>query len=195
MNDTSTNLSHCATCEKRTATVWHNQSAYCSVCEVSHSEMAKKGMNTAGPWDDCPQCQTRHYYERKDNQLVCEKCGLTKEEAKTKDEMRPVLIGYSPQRVTSGSLLELQYRGKHSSLPVLLSISWLPQHGHTSVRFLPEDFSENISTFRIAIEVPLGATSAIVIDQSGGSRKCEIPINFISTPPRKPLLRRFLGLT
>ena len=100
--------------------------------------------------------------------------------------MRPVLIGYSPQRVTSGSLLELQYWGKHSSLPVLLSISWLPQHGHTSVRFLPEDLSENISTFRIAIEVPLGATSAIVIDQSGGQESARYRLTLFQRPRESP---------
>lgn len=160
--------------------------------------MAQRGMNTAGPWDDCPFCQDRHYYEFIEGELRCEKCGLTKDEAQAKDELRPQLISYRPQRVTSGSLIELEYWGKHSSLPVMLSVRWLPQHGHTSFRFLAEDFPESTAVFRIAIEVPLGATSAVVIDPSGRSRKREIPIDFISmphSPPKHSLLRRLFGLT
>lgn len=121
-----------------------------------------------------------------------------KNEAQAKDELRPQLISYRPQRVTSGSLIELEYWGKHSSLPVMLLVRWLPQHGHTSFRFLAEDFPESAAVFRIAIEVPLGATSAVVIDPSGRSRKREIPIDFLSmphSPPKHSLLRRLFGLT
>lgn len=192
-----TYLSHCANCGKRTVTVWRNSSAYCSECGSSHVDMAQRGMNTAGPWDDCPFCQDRHYYELVEGELRCEECGLTIDLARAKDEARPSLISYRPTRVTSGALFELEYWSKNSFLPVMLSVSWLPQHGHTDVRLLTEDFPASTAVCRIAIEVPLSATSAVVVDRSGRSRKCEIPIDFISTPhsPRKrSLLRRFLGL-
>lgn len=193
-----THMSHCANCGKRTVTVWRNSSAYCSECGYSHADMAQRGMNTAGPWDDCPFCQDRHYYELIEGELRCEKCGLTKDEAQAKDESRPHLISYRPERVTSGSLIELKYCGKHSLLPVMLSVSWLPQHGQTVVQLLAENFPEGAIIFRIAIEVPLGATSAVVVDRSGRSRKCEIPIDFISiphSPPKRSLLHRLLGHT
>lgn len=196
VNDMAMQHSHCANCEKKTATFWRNQEAFFSICGSSHSEMANRGMNTAGHWDNCPQCQTRCYYEHKKSRLLCEKCGLTTGEAQEKDELRPKLVSYRPTRVTSGSLLEIQYRSERSSLPVLLSISWLPQHGHTSVRLVAEDFPENATMFSLAIDVPIGATSAIVIDRSGRSRKCEIPIDFIATPhlhSKRSLLRRLLG--
>lgn len=193
-----TNLSHCAKCGKRAVTVWRNSRAYCSECGASHADMAQSGMNTAGPWDDCPFCQNRHYYELIEGDLKCEKCGLTKDQASAKDESRPHLITYRPQRVTSGSLIEFEYWGEHSMLPILLSVSWQPQHGHTSIRLLAEDFLESSRVLRIAIEVPLGATSAIVADRTGRSRKCEVPIDFISvsySSTKQSFLRRLLGLT
>ena len=160
--------------------------------------MAQSGMDTAGTWDDCPFCQDRHYYELIEGELKCEKCGLTKDQAMVKDVSRPHLISYKPQRVTSGSLIELEYLGEHSMLPILLSVSWQPQHGHTSVRFLAEDFPACTRVFRITIAVPRGATSAVVVDRTGRSRKCEVLIDFISvhhSPAKKPFFRRFFGLT
>lgn len=193
-----THLSHCANCGKRTVTVWRNSIAYCSECGSSHADMAQRGMNTAGPWDDCPSCQDRHYYELVEGELRCEECGLTIDMARAKDESRPRLISYRPARVTSGSLLELEYFSKDSPLPVMLSVSWLPQHGHTDVRLLTENFPASTAVCRIAIEVPLGATSAVVVDRSGRSRRCEIPIGFISmphSPTKRSWLRRLLGLS
>ncbi len=192
------NQSHCAKCGKRTVTVWRDSRAYCSECGSSLADMAQSGMDTAGTWDDCPFCQDRHYYELIEGELKCEKCGLTKDQAMVKDVSRPHLISYKPQRVTSGSLIELEYLGEHSMLPILLSVSWQPQHGHTSVRFLAEDFPACTRVFRITIAVPRGATSAVVVDRTGRSRKCEVLIDFISvhhSPAKKPFFRRFFGLT
>lgn len=194
----SSNLSHYAVCEKRTVTVWRDAKAFCSECGSSHAEMAAKGLNTAGPWDDYPYCQDRHYYELKETLLRCECCGLTKDEAKAKDDSRPKLMSYRPKHVTSGSLVEIQYLVEQPHLPILLSVSWLPQHGHTTVRLLPEDFPRHATKYAIAIEIPHGASSAIVIDRTGTSRSCEIPIEFQSSPQqrRRPALwKRLLGLS
>lgn len=193
-----THLSHCANCGKRTVTVWRNSSAYCSECGASHADMAQMVMDNAGPWNDCPFCQARHYYELVEGELRCKECGLAIDVARAKDESRPRLISYRPTRVTSGSLLELEYFSKNSPLPVMLSVSWLPQHGHTDVQLLSENFPTNTVACRIAIEVPLGATSAVVVDLSGRSRRCDVPIDFISMPhssTKRSWLRRLLGLS
>lgn len=193
MNNQGKWQSYCAACKKKTDTLWRDQTAYCASCGRSHAEMAAEGLNTAGPWDECPKCQTRHFYALRDGQLFCETCGLTKEAAQAIDQSRPCLISYRPEHVTSGSLLEIQYYAERASLPVLLSVSWLPRHGHTSIRLLANELPQDELISRISIDIPLGARSAIVIDPSGRSRRCEIPIEFESTPVKKPgIIKRLL---
>jgi hypothetical protein len=191
----SANLSHCAKCAVRTETVWRASRAFCSVCNLSHAAMADAGLNTAGPWDDCPFCQARHYYEREGANLRCEKCHLTKAEAAQKDSERPQMIRYRPDRVTSGALVELQYWSGRPLQPALLSISWLPQHGSTSIRLDPSQEREGANLYTVSVEVPHGATRAIVTDRTGKSRQCEIPIEYASrlnVPIRKKWWERLL---
>jgi len=190
--------SHCARCEKRTHTVLKDQIAYCTECGSSHIEMAQAGLNTAGPWFYCPFCQERHYYEKNEDILKCEKCHLSIEEAEKRDEQRPSLITYRPNRVTSGSLVEIKYLCGRPLRPTLLSISWLPQHGQTIVRLSPEDERENANLYAVSLEVPYGATTAIIIDITGISHQCVIPIEFISKTVEQskvPIWKRIFGCT
>jgi hypothetical protein len=159
--------------------------------------MAAAGLKTAGLWDDCPFCQDLHYYERVNDSLRCEKCHWTKTEAEQKDFERPKMIRFGPDRVTSGSLVELQYWCGRPLKPALLMISWLPQHGTTTVRLDPSQEREGSNLYQLSIEVPHGATCAIVTDRTGSSQRCEIPIEYASTPntqTRKKWWRRLLGL-
>lgn len=162
-----------------------------------HAEMAADGLNTAGPWDDCLFCQERHYYERVNDNLRCEKCHLTKNEAEQKDFERPQMIRFRPDRVTSGSLVELQYWCGRPLRPALLMISWLPQHGTTTVRLDSSQERDGANLYQLSVEVPHGATRAVVTDRTGYSQRCEIPIEYVSTPvatPRKKWWQIFLGL-
>ena len=71
--------------------------------------MAAAGMDTAGPWHECPFCQDGRYYERHADALRCEECHLSQAEAEQKDLERAQLIRFRPNLVTSGALVELQY--------------------------------------------------------------------------------------
>lgn len=144
--------------------------------------MAKAGLNTAGPWDYCSQCQDRYYFESADGVPRCEKCKLSVTEAVALDEQRPRFITYKPDRITSGALVEIQYRSGRPLKPVLLSVSWLPQHGHTSIRLNPEDEPESSNLYSVTVEVPLGSTSAVIVDRTGTSKSCEIKIEYVSLP-------------
>ncbi len=147
--------------------------------------MTKNGLNTAGTWQDCPFCQSRQYYEINAANLTCEKCHLTIEQARVIDDQRPSLISVKPNRVTSGSLIEISYYGSNPLKPVLLSISWFPTLGNTSVRLFPEDAPAKANLYKISVEVPLGATSAVIFDTSGTSKKLNVSIDYISVPYRQ----------
>lgn len=192
----SANLSHCARCKGRTETVWRHGEAFCSVCGSSHSEMAAAGLNTAGPWHDCPFCQERRYYAQEGEVLRCEKCHLTQVEAELKDAERPRMIRFRPERVTSGALIEIQYWSGRPLQPTLLMISWLPQHGTTTVRLDPSQEREGANLYSVSVEVPHGATRAVVTDRTGSSKRCEIPIDYVSqpgAPVRKKWWQLFIG--
>jgi hypothetical protein len=189
----SVNLSHCARCAGRTETVWRHSKAFCGVCGSSHAEMAAAGLNTAGPWHDCPFCQDRHYYERDRETLRCEKCHLTAAEAGQKAAERPQMIRFRPERVTPGALLEIQYWSGRPLQPALLMISWLPQHGTTTVRLDPSQERDGANLYSLSIEVPHGATRALVTDRTGRSRRCEIPIDYVSQPST-PVIKKWWQL-
>lgn len=193
----SATLSHCAQCTQRTETVWRNGKAFCSVCGSSHADMAAAGMNTAGPWNDCPYCQDRHYYESVEGILRCEKCHLTRGEAEQKDLERPQMIRFRPDRVTSGASVELQYWCGNPLWSATLMISWLPHHGTTVVRLDPSQERAGANLYTLSVEVPAGATRAVVTDRTGRSRRFEVPIEYISIKnalTKNVWWRRLVGL-
>lgn len=182
----SVNLLHCARCKRRTDTIWREGTTFCGVCGSSRdemrAEMASAGLSTAGPWDYCPMCQDRRYYEGDGEALRCESCHLTMAEAEQKDSERPLMIKYRPSRVTSGALVELQYWCGRPLQPALLMIRWFPEHGTTTVRLDPSQEREDANRYTLSIEVPHGATRGEVTDRTGRSRRCNISIDYVSEP-------------
>lgn len=186
---------HCAVCQKKTVKVWRNGKAYCSSCGRSCIEMAAEGLDTAGPWQDCPNCQNRNYYEKHGDKLCCESCGLTVEEATAIDSARPMRISYRPDHVTAGSIMELQYSLHGTELPVLLHVYWGVNGGTTSLCLRKEDFPPDAAIARWTIDVPSGVTSAKVIDRSERSRSLEVPIVLRAVFNRRTgWIRRLLGI-
>ena len=167
---------HCAVCRKKTVKVWRNDQAYCPSCGRSCIEMSAEGLDTASPWHECPKCQIRNYYEERDDKLYCETCGLTIEEANAVDADRPMRIDYRPKHVTAGSIMELWYWLYETELPILLHVYWGVNKGTTVLQLRKEDFPPNTQIAKLNIDVPSGATSAKVVDNSGRSRSLEIPI-------------------
>ena len=157
--------------------------------------MAAEGLDTAGPWHECPKCQGRNYYEERDGALYCETCGLTIEEAHAVDAARPMRIDYRPKQVTAGSIMELSYWLHGTELPVLMHVYWGTCGGTTVVHFRKEDSPPRAQVAKSNIDVPSGATSAKVVDNSGRSRSLEIPIVLQAVPNRNGgWIRRLVGM-
>ncbi len=195
MTDFMNLRTHCAVCRKKTAKEWREGKAYCLLCGRSCMEMAAEGLNTAGPWHQCPKCQDRHYYEEHGDKLHCEACGLTIDEATAVDAARPIRIGYRPRHVTAGSIMELSYLLHGTELPVFLHIFWGVGRGTTTLDLRKEDFPKSTPIAKWNIDVPDGAVSAKVVDLSGRSRSLAIPIEFQAVSNRKiSWVQRLFGI-
>lgn len=91
--------------------------------------------------------------------------------------------------------MELQYSLYGTELPVLLHVYWGVNGGTTSLRLRKEDFPPGAAIARWTIDVPIGVTSAKVVDHSGRSRSLDVPIILQAVSNRRNgWIQRLLGI-
>jgi len=76
-----------------------------------------------------------------------------------------------------------------------LHVYWRIDMGTTVLHLGKEDFPTTAQVAKLNIDVPSGATSAKVVDNSGRSRSLEIPIVLKAVPnQRGGWIKRLLGM-